>query len=194
MHHAAEPAPEFSRIVRADAVHRGEVVETIEATEAERKALAERLELEAIDRLTATVRLRSVRGGQMVRVTGELEADVVQTCVVTLDPVPAHVTDRFGALFAPESLVPDPEDEIEIDPTVAEEDIPEPMTNGRIDIGELTAQHLSLALDPYPRAEGVEFAGFDEPDGEEPAGTVPEESEKPNPFAALERLKRRGDH
>lgn len=198
MHHAAEPAPEFSRVVRADAVHRGEVVETIEATEAERKALAERLELEAIDRLVATVRLRSVRGGQMVRVTGELEADVVQTCVVTLDPVPAQVSDRFGALFAPESLVPDPEDEIEIDPAVAEEDIPEPMANGRIDIGELTAQHLSLALDPYPRADGVEFAGFaemdGEMDGEEPGDGASEEPEKPNPFAALERLKRPNQH
>ncbi|MBP2310760.1 YceD family protein [Azospirillum soli] len=189
MHHTAEPAPEFSRIVRADAVHRADVVETIEATEAERKALAERFELEAIDRLVATVRLRSVRGGQMVRVAGELEADVVQTCVVTLDPVPAHVTESFGALFAPESMIPKEEDEIEIDPNISEEDIPEPMTNGRVDIGELTAQHLSLALDPYPHAEGVEFAGYgDAGEDEDDGGVV--EPEKPNPFAALERLKR----
>lgn len=189
MHHTAEPAPEFSRIVRADAVHRADVVETIEATEAERKALAERFQLESIDRLTATVRLRSVRGGQMVRVAGELEADVVQTCVVTLDPVPAHVSESFGALFAPESMIPKEEDEIEIDPNISEEDIPEPMVNGRIDIGELTAQHLSLALDPYPHAEGVEFAGYGDADEDE-EGAALDEPEKPNPFAALERLKR----
>lgn len=189
MHHTAEPAPEFSRIVRADAVHRADVVETIEATEAERKALAERFELEAIDRLVATVRLRSVRGGQMVRVAGELEADVVQTCVVTLDPVPARVTESFGALFAPESMIPKEEDEIDIDPNLSEEDIPEPMVNGRIDIGELTAQHLSLALDPYPHAEGVEFAGYGDADDDEDDGAAAE-PEKPNPFAALERLKR----
>ena len=190
------PAPEFSRIVRADAVHRdGELVETIEATEAERKALAERFELEGIGRLTATVRLRSVRGGQMVRVEGELDADVVQTCVITLEPVPARVTDRFGALFAPESMVASEEDEIEIDPNVAEEDIPEAMTNGRIDIGELTAQHLSLALDPYPHAEGIEFAGYSEGEDEEEGPDTADddagaEPEKPNPFAVLERLKR----
>ncbi|MDQ2101234.1 YceD family protein [Azospirillum isscasi] len=193
---SAGPAPEFSRVVRADAVHRdGELVETIEATEAERKALADRFELEGIGRLTATVRLRSVRGGQMVRVEGELDADVVQTCVVTLEPVPARLSDRFGALFAPESMVPGEEDEIEIDPNVAEEDIPEAMTNGRIDIGELTAQHLSLALDPYPHAEGIEFSGYSEGEEEEEgpdaagddAGADPE---KPNPFAVLERLKR----
>lgn len=199
MQHAAEPAPEFSRIVRADAVHRdGEVVQTIEANEAERRALAERFELEAIDRLTATLRLRSTRGGQMVRVSGELEADVVQTCVVTLEPVPARVADRFGALFAPESLVPKEDDEIFIDPAVFEEDIPEAMTNGRIDIGELTAQHLSLALDPYPRAEGIDFEGYEEGDEDDGDGSEDAEKaapaadpDKPNPFAALERLKRR---
>ncbi|WP_448203470.1 YceD family protein [Azospirillum sp. sgz302134] len=190
MHHTTDHAPEFSRIVRADAVHRDdEVVQTIEATESERKALAERFELEAIDRLTATVRLRSVRGGQMVRVAGELEADVVQTCVVTLEPVPAHVTESFGALFAPESMIPKDEDEIEIDPNIAEEDLPEPMVNGRIDIGELAAQHLSLALDPYPHAEGIEFTGYSEGEDEEEE-VEKAEPEKPNPFAALERLKR----
>ncbi len=190
MQHDSDPAPEFSRIVRADAVHReGEVVQTIEATPAEREALAERFELESIDRLTATVRLRSVRGGQMIRVAGNLEADVVQTCVVTLEPVPAHVADSFGALFAPESMVPKDEDEIEIDPNVAEEDLPEAMTNGRIDIGELAAQHLSLALDPYPHAEGIEFSGYSEGEDEDEEAEAAT-SEKPNPFAALERLKR----
>ena len=190
------PAPEFSRIVRADAVHRdGELVESIEATEAERKALADRFELEGIGRLTATVRLRSVRGGQMVRVEGELDAEVVQTCVVTLEPVPARVSERFGALFAPESMVPDDDDDIEIDPNIAEEDTPEAMTNGRVDIGELTAQHLSLALDPYPHAEGIEFAGYSEGEDEEEGSARADEDaaadpEKPNPFAVLERLKR----
>lgn len=208
MQHSAQPAPEFSRIVRADHVHRDErLVQTIEATETERQALADRFELEAIGALTATITLRSVRGGQMVRVEGSLEADVVQTCVVTLDPVPAHVSERFGALFAPESLVPEESLEVDIDPNLDDEDLPEPMVNNRIDIGELVAQHLSLALDPYPRAEGVDFAGHIEDDGGDHgedhggdddltgrdggSGAAAEEPARPNPFAVLEGLKRR---
>ncbi|WP_435539226.1 YceD family protein [Azospirillum sp. ST 5-10] len=177
------PAPEFSRLVVADRMPRDEVVEEIAATEAERRALAARFELEAIDRLEATVRLRRT-GGDMVRVTGELRADVVQTCVVTLEPVRNAVAERFEALFAPESLVPEDGDEVEIDFDAAalDEDVPEAMDRGRIDIGELVAQHLSLALDPYPRAPGVAL-----PDaGEEEAPA----DAKPNPFAVLERLKR----
>ncbi|PWC33089.1 DUF177 domain-containing protein [Azospirillum sp. TSO35-2] len=184
----ATPAPEFSRTISADAVRRADLTETIEATEAERRALAERLELESIERLTATVRLRAVRGGTMVRVSGTLEADVVQTCVVTLEPVPAQVAESFEALFAPESMIDDPGDEIEIDPTLSDEDTPEPMVNNRIDIGELTAQHLSLALDPYPRAAGVDFEGYDDGPDEEEAAAEPE---KPNPFIVLDRLKSR---
>lgn len=178
-----EPPPEFSRIVKADAVQRGEVVEAIEAVEAERAALAVRLELEAIDRLKATLRLTPARGGEMVRVVGELEADVVQTCVVTLEPVRSTVKDRFESLFAPPDLVPEYDDEMEFDASMADEDIIEPMPNGRIDIGELTAQHLSLALDPYPRCPGVELPEAAVEDEEE------EVVERPNPFAALQRLK-----
>ena len=177
------PPPEFSRIVKADSVQRGEVVEVIEADEAERAALAVRFELEAIGRLKATVRLRRTQGGEMVRVVGALEADVVQTCVVTLESVHNSVTDRFESLFAPPELVPDSPEDMEFDASMADEDIIEPIVNGRIDIGELTAQHLSLALDPYPRCPGVELPEGAEDEDEEPV-------ERPNPFAALERLKR----
>lgn len=190
------PPPEFSRFVSAEAVRRAPLTETIEASESERRALAERLELESIGSLTATVRLRATRGGQMIRVSGVLEADVVQTCIVSLDPVPAHVSESFEALFAPPSLIEDPGDEIDIDPYQSDEDEPEPMFNNRIDIGELTAQHLSLGLDPYPRAGDVAFQGYDDggEDGEEAAAIVPdlpEEPQKPNPFAVLGRLKTR---
>ena len=180
-----EPPPEFSRMVKADAVQRGEVVEVIEADAAEREGLAERFELEAIGRLKATVRLQRTRGGEMIRVAGDLEADVVQTCVVTLESVRNTVKDSFESLFAPPELVPDVDDEMEFDASMADEDIIEPIVNGRIDIGELTAQHLSLALDPYPRAPGVELPAAAVEEGDEEVV-----EERPNPFAALAKLKR----
>ncbi|WP_448189698.1 YceD family protein [Azospirillum sp. sgz301742] len=178
------PPPEFSRLVKADSVQqRGEVVEVIEADEAERTALAARFELEAIGRLKATVRLTRTQGGEMVRAVGELEADVVQTCVVTLESVHNSVKELFESLFAPPALVPDTPDDMDFDASIADEDIIEPIVNGRIDIGELTAQHLSLALDPYPRCPGVEVP-------EELRGDEDEVvEERPNPFAALGRLK-----
>ncbi|WP_044560838.1 DUF177 domain-containing protein [Azospirillum sp. B4] len=212
----ADMTPEFSRPVIADKVSSRESVEKITATPAERAALAKRLDLVSLDSLTALVRLRRIRGGQMVRVTGELEAQVVQSCVVTLEPLPASVRDEFQALFAPAHLVPKDEDDLENLGLDDEVDPPEPIENGRIDIGELVAQHLSLALDPYPRKEDAErFLHVEDWEGEgefpdapnEPPPTMPDENDaesaadsaptpaaeagegKPNPFAALAKLR-----
>jgi uncharacterized metal-binding protein YceD (DUF177 family) len=183
--HPGEVPPEFSRIVHADHLAREDVVESIEATPAECLALARRFDLQAIDRLSARLHLHRMHGG-MIRVQGELEADVVQTCVVTLEPVAAHVTDHFDAVFAPESRMPEVVHELDLDPFAEDEDMPEPLVGGRIDLGELTAQHLSLALDPYPRSPQAGEAAGEEP-GEEPG------EERPHPFAVLARASGRTD-
>ncbi|HYD32371.1 MAG TPA: DUF177 domain-containing protein [Azospirillaceae bacterium] len=185
-HPDSAPKLEFSRPVRADAVAADEMVQTIEASATERDALARRLELEAVDCLKAAVRLRRAMGGEMIRVSGRLEADVVQTCVVTLEPVKAHVSEEFSALFSPNAATHDVDlgGEIDVEFSLESEmeDAPEPLVNGKIDIGELTTQHLSLALDPYPRAPGVDFIEHVEHD---------EAEEAPSPFAALARRDRK---
>jgi uncharacterized metal-binding protein YceD (DUF177 family) len=174
-------APEFSRTILADKVGTDETVQTIKANPAECRKLADRLELQSLENLNATVRLRRIRGGKMIRVAGHLEADVVQTCVVTLEPVANHVSDEFETIFAPSHLIPEVSAEVEIDPDA--EEPPEPLVDNRIDIGELTTQHLSLALDPYPRCPGIGFEDHIEEEDELPV-------ERPNPFLALAKLKR----
>ena len=162
--------PEFSRPVGVNTLPRGGRTIAIEADEAERTALARRFDLLALDQLKARLTLTPGRGDTVV-VTGALTAAVVQRCVVTLDPVPAAVEDEIEAVFA-EAAGRD-EAEIEVDPLAAEA---EPLVDHRIDLGELAAQHLSLALDPYPRS----------PDAPEPAPEPPQaEAETRRPFAVL---------
>jgi uncharacterized metal-binding protein YceD (DUF177 family) len=152
---------EFSRLVRADQITEREAVHDIAATPAECAALAVRFGLVALDRLVASVRLRRIQGGTLVRASGVLDAVVVQSCVVSLEPVPATIRDSFTARFESEASGDDEAEwrwagvEIDIDPL--EEDDPEPIEDGRIDLGEWVAQHLSLALDPYPRAPDAVF-------------------------------------
>jgi uncharacterized metal-binding protein YceD (DUF177 family) len=174
-----EIAPEFSRTILADKVGTDETVQTIKAKPDECLKLAERLDLRSVENLSATIRLRRIRGGKMIRVSGQLEADVVQTCVVTLEHVAAHVSDEFETIFAPAHLIPAVAPEIDAEA----EDPPEPLIDNRIDLGELTTQHLSLALDPYPRCPGIGFEDHIEEEEEAPA-------ERPNPFLALAKLKR----
>jgi uncharacterized metal-binding protein YceD (DUF177 family) len=170
--------PEFSRRVEIKNIDPEGVSLEIEADASERAALARRFKLVSLDRLTASGTLSPV-SRTLFRVTGSFEAEVVQSCVVTLDPVPARLVESFSALFG------------EGGPGMAalvdageEEDEPEPIEGGAIDLGETVAQHLSLALDPYPRKPGASL-----PD-EYAAGAEGAESGRVKPFAGLGALKR----
>ena len=178
----SETMSEFSRPVPLEELRGGLVRRTIEATEEERGGLARRLGLAAISGLTAEVTLESRKSGKIVVIAGRFEAEVTQTCVVTLEPLPRNLSESFTLRLAPE---PEPGDAeiVDIDPVT--EDEPEPIEGDMVDVGELVAQHLSLALDPYPRAEGASLdaealaASGGSDDTAEPAG----------PFAKLARLK-----
>src|SRR5690606_10193184 len=137
--------PEFSRTVDVDAVGDEGFQAEFEATEAERAALARRFGLLGIERLHAAAQLRRGADGR-IRAKVTFDADVIQSCVVTLEPLAAHVAETFEASFAPSSS--DPGSGIEVEFAFEEEDPPEPIRDGRMELGELVAQHLSLALDP----------------------------------------------
>ena len=173
--------PEFSRLFPSEKLRDRPMQERIEATEEECAALAQRLDIVAIKHFAADLALQRARGGTVVEAAGTLEADVVYTCVVTLEPFESHIRDRFTSYFARPDQIPKPENE-----DVEDERAPEPIgPGGEIDLGELAAQHLSLALDPYPRKPG---AVFNPPRLEEPAP-----SPKKNPFIVLAGLKEEKD-
>lgn len=166
----AIPLAEFTRTV--DIAHLArESVYDIAATAAERAALARRFELLALDRLEAQVRLSPLAGGYL-RLAATLSADLVQACVVTLEPVAARIEDEFTLLYGAAG-----EERREVVLSGMAE-VVEPRPGGLLDIGEAVAQQLSLALDPYPRAPGAAL----EPPAEPPA----------SPFAALAKWRERG--
>lgn len=163
----------FSRPIRvADVPRAGQTLSVVASAE-ERADLARAFGLQEIKGLEAQLRLKPRDDGLTVQ--GRLEAQVVYTCVVTLEPVPGHIIEEIEARFAPEHVRVEPElDEIEL--STESEDPPEPIRHGMADLGPLIAEFLALGLDPYPRAPG---AGFVEPSPE--AG-------RENPFAVLATL------
>jgi uncharacterized metal-binding protein YceD (DUF177 family) len=166
--------PEFSRPVRLGPEPR-EIA--FEANEAERTALANRFGILGIGALSATLRLQPEPGGS-VRARGKLHAEVEQACVVTLEPVRQTVTAPLDLRILEEGEAPaddDPESPDEIE-----------SQGGLVDLGEAVAELLSLALDPYPRAEGAEMPPMEAPDTGE---VEPVPSERPNPFAKLAKFR-----
>src|SRR3954454_3760552 len=138
---------EFSRFVEADSVGTHRMERRIAANPEERAALAQRFGLIGVERLEAVFSLKRAGGG-VIHISGELQADVTQACVVTLAPVPAQLEERFSADFADEDRRRPADQDLDFEA----DDPPEPIRNGHIDLGELAAEQLALALDPYPRA------------------------------------------
>jgi uncharacterized metal-binding protein YceD (DUF177 family) len=163
-----DTVPEFSRLVRIACLGFKPFRQRIEATPEERQHLSRRFGLLDLDRLSAVVELRC-QAGEVVLLEATFEADFVQACTVTLEPVPGSISDRFALVYGPIS-----EERNELEPGV---DGPafEPLEGDTIDIGEAVAQELSLSLPLYPRHPG--------------AGIEVEFSEKlSGPFASLARL------
>lgn len=170
--------PEFSRLIAIEGITPDKVrKEKIEASEAECAALAKRFDLRELSGFKAQLNLHRLTGGPAVRLEGTFQADVVQTCVVSLQDVHSHVKGQFDTFFAEEK------EQIGIDADILIDDddtAPEMITHGMLDMGEVVAQYLSLELDPYPRAPGVSLAAQLAEVGMEV---------KNNPFAVLKGLK-----
>jgi uncharacterized metal-binding protein YceD (DUF177 family) len=168
-------APEFSRPVRLDSLGGQPRVEQIDANEEEREALAVRFGLIAIDRLDATA--ECVREGDVIDAVGRLVADVVQSCVASAEPVPAHIDEPFRLRFVPAQSLESAAEEVELNE--ADCDVVG-YSGGAIDLGEAVAETLALALDPFPRSPNAEAALRE-------AGVLSEEDA--GPFAVLKELK-----
>ncbi|TIV74245.1 MAG: DUF177 domain-containing protein, partial [Mesorhizobium sp.] len=71
------------------------------ADQRQREALAAEYELLSVESYRAELLVASwKRNG--VKVTGRVEADITQACIVTLEPVSAHIDEPVEALFLPE--------------------------------------------------------------------------------------------
>jgi uncharacterized metal-binding protein YceD (DUF177 family) len=117
---------------------------TLEATPEECRMLAERFDLVRVEGLVGHARLDRCDEGGRIRLRGRLEAQVVQSCVVSLEEVCSTVDEAFECNFArPGTGVPGD--------LAWDEDV-EPLEGTELDVGEVFAQQLALALDPYPRA------------------------------------------
>jgi hypothetical protein len=161
--------PDFARVLDLRAVRNlDEVPFDIAPTEAEAEALARLMGAREVRKLRLEGTLRREPAGGW-RLEARLRASVVQTCVVTLEPLTTRidqpVTRRYlpGAAAAP---VVDPEEEDETEP------LPD-----RLDLGLVATEALALALPPYPRKPGAALA---------PAAA---EGGEVRPFAALEALR-----
>jgi uncharacterized metal-binding protein YceD (DUF177 family) len=155
--------------------------ETLEPTPEQRARIAEWAGLSGLESLTARLKLSRL-ADDFYAYDAQLEADVVQPCVVTLEPVRSHVSRSFARRYR---VLPPRRGKVQftmadavVDP---EDDDTETVANPFIDLAAPMLEELSLGLDPYPRAPGAQLEVQAEVED------IPE-----NPFAVLDVLKQKG--
>jgi uncharacterized metal-binding protein YceD (DUF177 family) len=174
-----DPAPEFSRPLEFSRVPPQGSTETISAEPQECAELARRFGLPALHSLEAELKVSRWRG-EGLKIKGRFTADLDQTCVVTLDMFRSRLTDDFERYFLPAGAAAGTE------AVLIEEGGAEPFGNGIIDMGEVVAEAVAVALDPYPKKPGVSFADMIE--DEHSSG--PGKDAETNPFAGLATLRK----
>jgi uncharacterized metal-binding protein YceD (DUF177 family) len=180
MHKGAHASPLSRKLRIADIEENAE--HRITAAGAEMANIAGLLDLVWLDGLTLDYRLRHGAGGR-IHLAGQLEAQLVQTCVVSLEPVEVVIDVPVEAEFWPAPLIEELEKKGE-DPGQADLlDWPDAITDGTIDLGPVIYETLATSLDPYPKRAGVSFQWSQ-------SASEPEAPES-GPFAALAKLKKR---
>lgn len=189
--------PEFSYCVKAaDVVSTRPYTLQFEADARACELLAKRFQFLEIRYFKGQAVLTRSADGTLISVEGTFDAHVTQACISTLEPVPETVKGAFEGYFSDESQISsfvlakkrrarenghadedvDPEEGHFIDD---EKDAPEPVIGGLIDVGELAAQYLSLAVNPYPQT----------PEALAAKKNAPEPEATPGPFDALKNWK-----
>lgn len=143
-----------------------------EANAKELDALKRYAGIEAVTGFTARLELSPLAGGRY-RVSGSLQASVVQASTVNLEPVHSSIQESFSVEYWPAEAIGEALEDAPFDA-----DVPEPIVAGRIPAGALLSELFTLALDPYPR----------NPD-DKLDWTPPQAEPEPGPFAKLVLLK-----
>ena len=160
---------------------RGPTPFTVEPDRGALAALAAELGIPAVRALRLQGRVEP-SGREDWRLVGRLVAEVVQECVVTLEPVVTRIDEPVERLYLARMDEPS-EGEVEMP-----DDDREPLP-AAIDPAAVAAEALALALPPYPRARDAElgeavFAAD---------GVTPMRAEDAKPFAGLAALRDRMD-
>jgi uncharacterized metal-binding protein YceD (DUF177 family) len=178
----ADAPKTFSYVINVAEIPDGGLDLDITADPETLSALAAADGLKSIARLEAEFHVAR-KSEDRVNVSGEMRAKITQICVVSLEPFESEVVEPIDVDFAPSEIAAElaaraaaPGHEAhELD-----EEPPDPIVDGKIDLGALAAEFLALGIDPYPRKPGVTFEP--PPEGE---------AERQTPFSILRKLKER---
>ncbi|MCM1323342.1 MAG: DUF177 domain-containing protein [Acetobacter sp.] len=167
---------EFSYPLQIDELGQGEQTYKLRADKEQLKTLAEILQVPAVNSFGANIGLKFQKKRGMLEVYGTVRANLGLISVISLEPFDKDYITEFKLTYDTNATYEDiykEDDDIE-------EDIPDIVYDGKIDLGDIAIEQIALVMEDHPRKDGETFEA------------IVEDSEpiKNNPFAALAKLKK----
>lgn len=169
----------LSKTVLIEKIPEGGVSGQVTSTNKQNAAISAMLGLVRLSSFNFTYELKPL-GRNRVSLTGGLEAECEQRCVITLDSMACKISESVKLEFWPREDLAKLEHEAVQDAFDLDPYGPEPFEGGLIDIGQVAYEIFASGLDPYPRKNGISFTWEN--------GTT-EKEVKENPFEALRTLR-----
>lgn len=168
----------FSYVIRIDELNQNQYKYVLHADKDELDDITGILQVEGVRRFHAEVYLKKFTKENMLKVWGTVEARLELRSVITSENFLRNMKVPFELNF---DTVATYEDIRAMDAGI-DEDVPDIIVNGTINLADICIEQIALNLEDYPRAEGEEF-DFSQYDKSEP-------EKKENPFAVLKKLKK----
>lgn len=150
----------------------------LDADEAELVDISEILQVEKVYYFKAEIKVRPNIREHMLRVWGQVKAELELQSVITLKNFRQKYDVPFELFFDTKATYKDLR-EMAADINA---DVPDVVENGIINLADIALEQIALQIDDYPRAKGEVFR-FQAPAAEDAP-------EKQNPFAVLQKLKK----
>ena len=140
--------------------------------------LTEVLKVPAVKSSTAEIWLKHNRRDHTLDVTGKVKAELELTSVISLENFDKVYEGDFALHYDTKATYKDIRDmEPEFD-----DDVPDIVEDGKIDLGDIIIEQVALMIEDYPRKDGEVFVFESEFDAET--------TEAMNPFNVLKKLKK----
>ncbi|MBP5352485.1 MAG: DUF177 domain-containing protein [Alphaproteobacteria bacterium] len=171
----------FSYPVKIDELNQQEYVFHLDADVDELADIKDILQVEDVKNFVADIRLKLNLREHLLRVWGNVQAELELKSVITLN----NFTKKYGADF---NLIYDTaatyRDIREMNAGINDE-VPDIIEGGVINLADIVLEQIALQMEDYPRAEGEVFDfsayGFE---------TTDDKEDKTHPFAVLAKLKK----
>ena len=167
---------DFSYPLKIEDINQGEQTYKLRANKAQLETLREILQIPVVNYFEADIKLTFQKKKGILDVSGEVRAGLTLISVISLDEFEKEYKSNFSLTYDTNATY---EQIREMDEDI-EDDIPDIVIDGKIDLGDIAIEQLALVMEDHPRKDGEEFTSVIEDDS----------PVRENPFAVLSKLKK----